>query len=475
MFYFSAKSIKKSAKNQQYSRKIRSGSSDILFVTNRFFCKMSSSSNKNNGYYVCHCCLRYRSLQTTDMKRHFNKKYPCSILYKTPLSRTMLCELTIMKKYVFTELKLNSLTNDDIFFILHNYHDRINYIDQKYRSVKNIIEQFQSDQLETNKNINTEQGDTNIHIKTTDVLTPSVINLLGEPRLTEKEYELKCYDCHAIFTKRSSLARHIKSGKQCALNRVLYENKLKHLGKYTKSDTVSKNTDSSSGNINIGGNVEFIGNVTNNTQNNNTHLESKTMIEVRDFIHDIYDHSHLDYRELSNDFFLLENFLGLMMENKVNHNIVYMDSDFSNAIVYTRNDLRKMPSDKVGFIMLQKLHKTMNDMIQHLCKVNDHKQEMNYLSKYYRIITDKYRCDTTYREYDVQTKTFYSTQQGSQLRCRDEYLADIIRVLNKHRTQIKQDIFQGIAPDDINAEYILINPNIEDFSSVRARYRDMKS
>ena len=438
--------------------------------------KMDDDDHKydqDKGLLICHCCARFRCQSKTDMRRHYKKKNPCKIIYKTKLSRQELYLASINKQYFFKDIDYIFLSEDDYIFIINNYCSEHNTIDMSYRSMSNVLQNLVDTNIENIKkdtelfnDIFSEYSD----LKTSDKINATVGNHEDEE---EKIQQNQCQNCRRIFSTYSSLVRHLKRKKTCENNRLVYETI--HTQTHKKLESIISKGQSAPIIVN-GGNL-IIGDVTltQNNQNTQNNIQSTTKIEVRDFVHDIYDHSHLDYTELSRDFFLLGNFLNLLMENKANHNIILMESDLSNAVVFTRNDLRKMPSDKMGFIMIEKLYQTMENMIFKLCHSEAHRKEMHYLSRYYKVIMDKYRWDTTYREYDVENKSFYSTSQGRQLRCRDEYLADIIRVLNKHRPQIKEDLFQSASPESMEEQYLPINPNIEDFCSVRARYRDMKS
>lgn len=421
--------------------------------------------------FVCHICVSFRCSSKTDMNRHYKKKIPCKFLYKTNKDRQKLYEMSVSKRYYFKDVDKLSLSNDDFLYIIQNYCNDKNYIDSNYRSIENVIQNLHEN---TNLQCFFYKNDDSEVIQQKDTTS-------DHPEAVAESTPLhpnQCEKCMVIFATGSSLLRHLRSKTKCDTNCLKNGNiqtykldRLKNI--MSKTNIPKSDININGGNVTIG-NIENIGNITNNhnTQNN---LQSTTKIEVRDFIHDIYDHSHIDYHELSHDFFVLGNFLDLIMENKVNHNIICLESDSSNAIVLSRNDLRKMPIDKAGFMMLEKLYKTMMSMVHTLCNSEEHRTQMKYMHRYYKILMDKYRCDTTYREYDIESRTFYSTQQGNQLRSRDEYLADILRVLNKHHHQIKEDLFQSVDIETMGQNYLPINPNIEDFSSVRARYRDMKS
>lgn len=210
-------------------------------------------------------------------------------------------------------------------------------------------------------------------------------------------------------------------------------------------------------------------NIQNNVQ------ENKNQIHIglpNDFLHDIYDHTHLDYRALSTDFYLLQNFLTLMLQNTQNQNILFLEDDPKNAIIYTRDHIRRIPNEKAGYVVLEKLYKTMEDLITHVVHDEDKRAEFKYMTRYYRILLNKYKADTLFKEYNAESRAFEHTSHGNLLRSRDEYLGDMIAIVSKYHDSIKETIFQNVDHNHIPKTLINVDPNVDGFTSRRLRYRN---
>jgi len=98
-------------------------------------------------------------------------------------------------------------------------------------------------------------------------------------------------------------------------------------------------------------NVQNVQNVNNNLSQNNYNFE------LKDFIENNYSHSHIPRNAIQNkDFYLHKNFLNLIMENDENKNI-YFDGKY--AFIYTDGGLKRIQSDKAGYLVLEKLDKAI--------------------------------------------------------------------------------------------------------------------
>ena len=82
---------------------------------------------------------------------------------------------------------------------------------------------------------------------------------------------------------------------------------------------------------------------------------------------------------LQKDFFLYHNLLRAIMENKNNHNIFFSNNE---AIIYTDNELNKMSYDKAGYLVLDKLSQSFDQIFYN----NNEETQDNYkfIQKYYR-------------------------------------------------------------------------------------------
>lgn len=94
-----------------------------------------------------------------------------------------------------------------------------------------------------------------------------------------------------------------------------------------------------------------------------------------------------------------------------------------------------------------------------------------FIQKYYHVIKGHYKHDTIYKEYDIDDRRFIYTANSRLFRSRDKYLAKMSTSLSKFKDSTRENIM--ISLDEIN-NIPTINPNIEDFSSIKMRYRDLK-
>jgi hypothetical protein len=212
---------------------------------------------------------------------------------------------------------------------------------------------------------------------------------------------------------------------------------------------------------NVQNNIQNINNNNNNTHNNTYHLA------IKDFVHDNYDLTHIkDSFYQQKDFFTYPNFLRMIMENKKNQNIFFANNE---AIIYSENELNKMSSDKAGYLILDKLSQSFNQLIS---KQDDEVREyFAFIVKYYSVLKGQYKHDTIFKDYDVNERRFFYTANSGMFRSRDKYLSKIVSTVNRHSNLIRERL--GIHGDDIK-NIPLINPSIEDFASARMRYRDLK-
>jgi hypothetical protein len=166
------------------------------------------------------------------------------------------------------------------------------------------------------------------------------------------------------------------------------------------------------------------------------------------------------------DFFIYPNFLNMIMQNKKNQNLFFANGE---AIFYSDNELNKMSSDKAGYLILDKLSQSFDEV---LYKQDEEAREyFKFISKYYYVLKGHYKHDTIFKDYDVDNRQFFYTSQGNLFRSRDKYLTKITGTVNKFGDEIRSQMnIDGLDIKNIP----LINPNIEDFASVRMRYRDLK-
>jgi len=188
---------------------------------------------------------------------------------------------------------------------------------------------------------------------------------------------------------------------------------------------------------------------------------------MRDFVHEKYDLTHInDSFYEKKDFFIYPNFLRVIMENKKNQNIFFSENE---AIIYSDKELNKMSSDKAGYLVLDKLSQSFDQLLNK--QDAEAREYYSFITKYYSVLKGQYKHDTIYKEYDVDERRFYYTANSSLFRSRDKYLSKIVTTVNKCNDNARENM--NIAIQDIK-NIPMINPNIEDYASVRMRYRDLK-
>jgi hypothetical protein len=128
-----------------------------------------------------------------------------------------------------------------------------------------------------------------------------------------------------------------------------------------------------------------------------------------------------------------------------------------------------MSSDKAGYLLLEKLSQSFQQLInQQDDRVRDY---YSFVTKYYYVIKGHYKHDTIFKDYDVEEQKFTYTAQGNLFRSRDKYLSKMMTTANHFSDDVRQNM--NIKGDDVK-NIPLINPNIEDYASIKMRYRDLR-
>ncbi len=387
-------------------------------------------------FYICHYCIDYKTESLSDMYKHFKrkKKCKCSTLHSYEEAE----QLTKNRKYTFNFDTIN-LSKLDYLFIITHYNDKSNMINSNFK--EEIFNKDTNTLLESNILNNSENNNNN---NTVDKRT--------------------CILCKQVFNNESNLIRHLKYNQSSCeqkqlknkLLQKMHEDSIKKIEKEKEIQSI---------------NNTYIGTQNNNIQNNNNPQNNTYNFNMKDFTHDHYDISHIkDDFYSKKDFFLYPIFLDAIMQNKNNHNIFINDTNgVGEAIIYTDNELNKMNSDKAGYMVLDKLSQSVDQLIDK----ND-KETQNYyafIQKYYHVIKGHYKHDTIYKEYDVDERQFIYTSNSRSFRSRDKYLAKISGTLSRYKNSARENM--NITINEIK-DIPMVNPNIEDFCSVRNRYKDLK-
>ncbi len=405
--------------------------------------------------HICHYCIDYKTTQRKDMFKHFERKNKCEC--NTLLSYEDAKKLTLYKRFHF-HFDPCQLMRKDYIKIVNFYNDKHN----------NIYENFAEFIYKTNiktKLLKNEEPGSNLE-EEEDEFDKNFLN-----RSTHK-YE--CKICNSEYTSKQNMKKHLLNLKQCEAKKQL--NDMIELNKHKaelilqkkrkeeeelKSHMVQQNIQNQN---NIHQNIQNINNVHNNHNNNQS---STFRVSLKDFVNERYDISHIkDTFYQQKDFFLYNNFLKMIMENEKNQNIFFAGSE---AIVYTDNELNKMSSDKAGYLILDKLSQSFSQLLYQQDK--EAQEFFAFITKYYSVLKGQYKHDTIYKDYDVDEKRFFYTSNSSLFRSRDKYLNKIVATINKNSENARKHM--NVLVEDFK-DIPIMNPNIEDFASIKMRYRDLR-
>jgi hypothetical protein len=156
----------------------------------------------------------------------------------------------------------------------------------------------------------------------------------------------------------------------------------------------------------------------------------------------------------------------MIMENEKNQNIFFANNE---AIVYTDNELNKMSSDKAGYLILDKLSQSFNQLYYQQDK--EAQEYFAFIVKYYSVLKGQYKHDTIYKDYNVDEQRFFYTSNSSLFRSRDKYLNKMVSTINRNSENVRKNM--NVSIDNLK-DIPIMNPNIEDFASIKMRYRDLR-
>ncbi len=452
-------------------------------------------------FYICHYCIDYKTSNRKDMVKHFNRKNICKC--NNPInSYDDSKELTLSKKFYF-HFDISNLIRTDYLFIINHYNEIENHIykdfnkipeknkDNNLTNIQNNINEMFHEIL--NNNIQKMLSKNNFHsnlIKNNkfddNELSDNEENDLNNKDNTKnKGYlydEFKkiyynadknkyiCDRCNAEYKSKQSLSNHLFNNKKCESNLKILSalNRSKEVSQVIlyKKEELKKEEEKHMLNQN---NIQNINqNIQNNINNINNSNQNNFSVALKDFVNDRYDISHInDTFYQKKDFFLYPNFLNMIMENEKNQNIFFSNNE---AIIYTDNELNKMSSDKASYLILDKLSQSFDEF---LYKQDDEAREYyKFITKYYHVVKGHYKHDTIFKDYNVDTREFEYTANSRLFRSRDKYTNKIMGTVNKFNGNIRKNM--NISIQDIK-DIPIMNPNIEDFASVKMRYRDLKN
>jgi hypothetical protein len=410
--------------------------------------------DKSKEYHICHRCATYKTHYKKDMYSHFNRQYDCpSNLSYTPDEAL---NYSVSKIYHFT-FPTDKLLLNDYIFIIQNYSESYNVINPDYRN-ESVVDSNTSIQTMVVYKRDKKNGVAKKPRAKRD-------NSFNQRYYDEKSKRFICDLCDTKYTTKQSLQQHQRSQTKCLM--LQKEKMILEVNQQIALKMKNQRTEEQAQrNIYITNNILNNNNSISNTQNNSQSLK----VEVRDFVHDRYDVSHINkkYCEDNKDFFIYDKFLDVVMMNDHNHNIFFTD-DHKFALVYTNNEFIKMNSDRAGFLVLDKLSNCIGEVI--CVQKEDIQLQRPKIDKYYNVSKNQYKIDTICKVYDVDTHTFVNKGASNLFRNRDEKLRGIISKVAKHSTNIKRTL----QAEGINIAIMKIqNPDIEDYVSIRNRFKELK-
>ena len=128
-----------------------------------------------NDIYICHHCVKYTTSSMSDMIRHFKRKNKCNQLSKYNYDDSIILSKKRRYNFLFSR---NDLTINDYLFIIENYTDKINMINNHF-----------NDMLQINKEIPCEN--------------------------TEIKEGFICNTCKLSFLNKANLKRHLLNKAAC--------------------------------------------------------------------------------------------------------------------------------------------------------------------------------------------------------------------------------------------------------------------
>ncbi len=415
--------------------------------------------------FICHHCCDYVTNNKKDMKKHFQRKNQCKCNTLNTYEDAQI--LSTIKLFIF-DFDYTKLIHDDFIYIINNYNDDENIINKNfYKKNKIIKNKINENENEINKDEINEINNSDDNKKNKSKKSIEFDNKYFNKELNK----YVCDKCNSEYTTKQNLVKHLLNNKMCEkqqiINKLLNNSNEKTLIKNEKEliiqEEVNKHIIQNNGNMNINNvnNVNNIQNNNNNTQNSTYHFA------MNDFVNERYDLSHIkDSFYEKKDFFIYPNFLNMIMENKKNQNLFFINDE---AIFYTDDEINKMDADKAGYLILDKLSQSFDELISK--QDADAREYYKFITKYYYVLKGHYKHDTIFKEYDVDDRQFYYTSQGNLFRSRDKYLSKMCSTVNKFGNDIRENMkSNGHEMQNIPK----INPNIEDFASTRMRYRDLK-
>ncbi len=289
--------------------------------------------------------------------------------------------------------------------------------------------------------------------------------------------KFKCIRCITIFNNEKSLLKHMENKKTCesrCKKRSLYQTYSTSLADQGSAGGSRKSSSSDeskyTGSISTGSHTTLINgtfiqnqqnihnqqNINNNVVQNNQ-VNPRIQLELKNFLQSDFDYIHINNNEVFNDdFFRHKTFLSHILQNDVNK-IIYFDRSF--AYIHTNKQIIRVPKDKAGYILMNKLSSTMGSYLRSNSLIKQ--EDYDDIIKFYNVEERKYLNDTLYKEYDFKLHQHVpSTSQY--MRTREHYLGEAIGAIVQVQDRIKE-LFNQIVPIEERDESV-VDLNIINFT-----------
>jgi uncharacterized C2H2 Zn-finger protein len=281
------------------------------------------------SYYECRRCL-YKTKQKIDMSRHINRKIKCT---------------RNIESYKYTDDELNILS---MHIIKKNNNEKNQGTPKECIENKGIQGIYENNNIIKNLEI---IEDNNIEIKNNECNEVCIIK-----NDNESNYINKCINCDKIFTRRSSLQRHLDKNR---CKNIVYKTE-QNITNITNNNTIIIN-------VNIHKPLPFD--------------SDWDVSQIDDTLKQVLLLSDLKYTKT----------LEHILENDVNLNVIIEDKA-DCGIVY-KNDIEKFKPMKIEDIVdlsMNKLHKQLTIFHDEIKDVNKYKINSTILSSEKEILNEKY-------------------------------------------------------------------------------------
>ncbi len=154
--------------------------------------KSNKKEIDDNTFYICHHCIKYKSIYKSDVKKHLNKKSKCKSYIENNLFKDSF-DKSIGKSYTFL-FNTNNLDINDYIFIIDKYTNINNIINKDFKNNELILE-------------NNERNCENI-IKIKSKINDNI------------KAKFNCPDCNKEYTSKQNLLKHHENKSLCKQNQI---------------------------------------------------------------------------------------------------------------------------------------------------------------------------------------------------------------------------------------------------------------